>query len=130
MRLLECKDLNRTLREALGEPVPYDPAHDEALDYDERTIEHDERTIEHDERTIEHDERTIEHDERTIEHDEVFKKLVNCRKDTLRLQKKYQDCVRAYSICMNEKDCESSCRATLKNCVGGMEKDKRPEGQE
>ncbi len=156
VRLLECRELNRTLREALGEPIPYESAAYEALDYDERTIEHDERTIEHDEesirrdertvehdertiehdeksilrdeRTVEHDERTIEHDERTIEHDEVFKKLVACRKDTLRLQKKYQDCVREYSICMNDKDCGPACKTALKLCVDGVAKDERPEG--
>ena len=73
VRLLECKELNRTLREVFGEPTPYPAGAEEARDYDERTIEHDERTKEHDERTIEHDERTKEHDERTIEHDERTK---------------------------------------------------------
>ena len=138
VRLLECKELNRTLREVFGESTPYPAGEEEARDYDERTIEHDERTREHDERTIEHDERTrehdertrehdertkehdertIEHDERTIEHDEVFKKLVACRRDTLGLQKKYHKCVRDFAICMNSNDCGPTCSESYRKCV-------------
>ncbi len=145
VRLLECKELNRTLREVLGEPTPYPAARDEVRGYDERTIEHDEirqqrderliehdertrehdertgehdeRTGEHDERTGEHDERTIEHDERTIEHDEVFRRLVACRKDTLELQKRFHVCERDFATCMRSENCEEKCTTSYEGCV-------------
>ncbi len=151
VRLLECKEINRTLREILHEQTPYPAARDEARDYDERTIEHDqiklakderaiehdertiehdERAIEHDERTIEHDERTIEHDERTIEHDEVFRKLVACRKDTVDLQIRLQKCVRDFAICMNSENCGDTCETLYDACVAEERGGSASEGQQ